>query len=111
MAYDEGFAERVRALLDGEAGVTEKKMFGGLCFLVDGRMAVVVSGREVLMVRADPGTEGRLLGRGGVEQTVMRGRPMRGWLDVDGTVTADDAALRELVEGAVAHARTLPPRA
>ena len=111
MAYDEAFARRVRDLLEDEPGITEKAMFGGLAFLVDGRMAVVVSGRELLMIRADPGTEDRLLERDGVVQTVMRDRPMRGWLDVDGTVTADDAALRELVEGAVAHARTLPPKA
>lgn len=110
MAYDEGFAERVRALLDGEAGVTEKTMFGGLCFLVDGRMAVAVSGRDLMMLRADPETEDQLLERDGVEQTVMRGRPMRGWLDVGSELTDDDATLRELVEGAVAHVRTLPPK-
>lgn len=110
MSYDERFAHRVRDLLEGQDGITEKAMFGGLAFLVDGHMAVAVSGRDLVMVRADAETEERLLDRDGIGQTVMRGRPMSGWLDVDGTVTADDAALRELVSGAVAHARTLPPK-
>lgn len=110
MAYDEGFAQRVRDLLLGEEGITERAMFGGLGFMVDGHMAVTVSGRDLMMIRADARTEDLLLDRDGIEQTVMRGRPMSGWLDVDSTVTADDAALRELVEGAVAHARTLPPK-
>lgn len=110
MAYDEGFAQRVRDLLQGEEGITERAMFGGLGFMADGHMAVAVSGRDLMMIRADAQTEDRLLDRDGIEQTFMRGRPMSGWLDVDGTVTADDDALRELVGGAVAHARTLSPK-
>lgn len=110
MAYDEAFADRVRGLLQDAEGVTERKMFGGLGFMVHGHMAVAVSGRDVMMLRADPQTEDRLLDREGVEQTVMRGRPMSGWLDVGPELTGDDAALRELVEGAVAHVRTLPPK-
>lgn len=110
MAYDEGLAQRVREVLQGQDGIAEKAMFGGLAFLVDGHMAVAVSGRDLMMIRADAETQDRLLGRAGVEQTIMRGRPLTGWLDLDGTVTADDDALRELVTGAFAHARTLPPR-
>ncbi|WP_134774357.1 TfoX/Sxy family protein [Ornithinimicrobium flavum] len=110
MAYDEGFAQRVRDVLAGEDGITEKAMFGGLAFLADGRMALAVSGRDLLMVRADDETEERRLRREGVAQTVMRGRPMTGWLDVEHTLTDDDGALAELVRGAVAHARTLPPK-
>ena len=110
MAYDEAFAQRVRDLLADEEGITEKAMFGGLAFLVDGHMAAAVSGRSLLMIRADASTEEHLLGRDGIEQTVMRGRPMRGWLDVDGSMTEDDDALRELVEGAAAHTRALPPK-
>lgn len=110
MAYDEGFAQRVRDLLRGEDGISEKVMFGGLAFLVDGHMAVAMSGRDLMMIRADAETEDRLLERDGIEQTIMRDRPMSGWLDVDGGVTADDDALRELVTGAVALARTLPPK-
>lgn len=111
MSYDEAFAQRLRALLEREDGITERAMFGGLAFLVDGHLAVAVSGRGLMMIRADAQTEDRLLQRDGIEQTVMRGRPMSGWLDVDGTVTAQDAALGELVAGAVAHARSLPPKA
>lgn len=110
MAYDEGFAQRVREQLAGEPGITERAMFGGLAFLVDGRMAVAVSGRDLMMIRADDETEERLLRRDGVEQTVMRDRPMAGWLDVDAPLSDDDETLAELVAGAVAHARTLPPK-
>lgn len=110
MAYDEALAERVRDLLEAEAGITEKKMFGGLAFLADGHMAVAVSRRGLLMVRADEQTEERLLQRPGVQQTVMRGRPMTGWLDVDTSGLADDETLREIVVPAVAHARALPPK-
>ncbi len=108
MAYDEELAARVRHLLAGLADVTERAMFGGLAFLVDGHMALAVSGRSVLMVRADQQTEARLLERPGVGNTLMRGRPMRGWLDVGASVVADDEVLADLVSRAVAHARTLP---
>lgn len=108
MGYDEALAERVRRLLAGEDGLTERAMFGGLAFLADGRMAVAVSRRDVLMVRADDATVSRSLEQPGVQRTVMRGRPMRGWLDVDTAVMADDA-VGDLVVRAVAYARTLPP--
>lgn len=107
MAYEEEYAERVRALLDGEPGITEKRMFGGLAFLVDGHMALAISGRGLLMIRADESTQERLLDRPGVEQTIMRQRPMRNWLDIDETVTGNEAELASLVRGAVAHVRTL----
>lgn len=110
MAYDEHYADEVRALLQGERGLTEKRMFGGLAFLVDGKMAVVVSGRGLLMIRVDEQTQDRLLARPGITQTLMRQRPMRGWLDADETVTSDEAALAELVRVAVAHVRPLPPK-
>lgn len=107
MAYDQDLAQRVREVLAEEPDITEKAMFGGLAFLAGGRMALAVSRRGLLMVRVDGRTEDQLLQRAGVEQTVMRGRPMNGWVDVDGTVTAEESALRDLVAGAVAHARTL----
>jgi TfoX/Sxy family transcriptional regulator of competence genes len=109
MGYDEALAGRVRRLLAGQDGITEKAMFGGLAFLAEGHMAVAVSSRGVLMLRADEEMEARLLERSGVEQTVMRGRPMSGWLDVD-TALLEGDALRDVVTSAVAHARSLPPR-
>lgn len=110
MAYDEAFAQRIRELVEGEPGVTERKMFGGLAFLVHGRMAVVVSGRDLMMIRAHEETEERLLELDGIEPTVMRGRPMTGWLDLAGPITGDGAILRDVVAHAVAHARNLPPK-
>lgn len=63
MAYDTHLAERVRELMGPEAGVSEKRMFGGLEFLMDGHMAVAVSGQGGLMVRVDPAQSKTLLGR------------------------------------------------
>lgn len=110
MAYDEVLAGRLRAALSGIAGVSEKKMFGGLGFMVDGHMAVAASGKGGLMLRADPEAEGALLDRDGIEPMVMRGRPMSGWLRVADEAIADDAVLAELVDGALAWVRTLPPK-
>lgn len=109
MAYDQAFADEVRALLSDEQSITEKAMFGGLAFLVDGRMALAVSGRTDLMIRVDDETQERLLDQSGIEQTVMRGRPMRGWLDVDleALPVEGEVTFGSLVLGAVAHARTL----
>src|SRR5690606_2607228 len=102
-------AARVRHLLSAEGGITERAMFGGLAFLVDGRMALAV-GQGDLMVRVDEETGDRLLEQPDVAQTVMRGRPMRGWFDLGLSVVAADASLRDVVTAAVAHVRTLPLR-
>ncbi len=110
MAYDEGLAARVRDLFAGQPGVSEKAMFGGLAFLVNGHMALAVGSRGELMVRADETTQTELLGRDGAQPTIMRGRTMRGWVDIDETLTSDDQTLRDLVTGAAAHARSLPPK-
>lgn len=110
MGYDEALAERVRSLLEGEAGVSERAMFGGLAFMVDGHLSVAVGKHADLMLRPDLATEERLLEADGVEQTVMRGRPMGGWLDASAEAVRDDAALAEMVAACVAHARTLPPK-
>lgn len=106
MAFDEELAERVRAVLAGDAGVDERRMFGGLAFLLGGRMAVVVSRAGGLMVRVDPGESAALVARPGVEPMVMRGRETAGWLRVAADRVADDAALTEWVRRGVA---ALPP--
>ena len=77
MAYDEHLAARVRALLEGEADLTEKKMFGGLAFLIGGNMAVAASGQGGLLVRADPESSDALLTSTGVRPMEMRGRQMQ----------------------------------
>jgi len=105
VSYDEDLAHRIRALLGEEAGVTEKKMFGGLAFLVDGHMAVAASGQGGLMVRVDPAETEALLAEPGAAPFEMRGRPMDGWLRVTG-----DVALDPWVERGVAFVRTLPPK-
>ena len=82
MPYDERLAERVRAILAGEPDVTERKMFGGLAFMLRGNMAVGLMS-EGLMVRVDPSEHAKLLEQPGVDEFAMTGRPMRGWVVVN----------------------------
>ena len=82
MAYDEDLADRIRELLGPQKGVEEKRMFGGLAFLINGNMSVAVSGRGGLMVRVPPDETEKLLAREHVEPMVMAGRETRGWLRV-----------------------------
>ncbi|WP_159849555.1 TfoX/Sxy family protein [Nocardia sp. CY41] len=107
MAYDEELAERIRELIPPGPEFTERKMFGGLAFLIRGNMAVAASGQGGLLVRVDPDEGERLLGDA-VQPMVMGGREMAGWLRV--TAVDDDGVLREWVERGVAYARTLPPK-
>lgn len=108
MAHDEHLANRIRALLEGEAGLTEKKMFGGLAFLIGGNMAVAASGQGGLLVRADPETSDGLLAAAGVPPMEMRGRQMQGWLCVDDEVVRAERQLEKWVRLGVGYARTLP---
>lgn len=79
MAYDEDLADRIRELLAEVPGVTEKRMFGGLAFLVDGKLTVAASGQGGILVRVDPDRADRYAH---AEVAVMRGKPMPGWLRV-----------------------------
>lgn len=110
MAYDEVLADRMRALLEGRDDVTEKKMFGGLAFLVDGHMAVAVSGNGGMMLRVDPDASSDLLAVDGIAPMVMRERAIKGWLLLDPDVLGDGAALETYVARGVGFARTLPPK-
>lgn len=94
MTYDRDLADRLRAALSTEQGVSEKAMFGGLAFLVDGALAVAVSGAGGLMVRCDPARAAELTATDGVARMVMRGREMDGWLRVAPDVVDDEDALR-----------------
>ena len=107
MPYDEEFVTRVRGVLVGEEGITEKRMFGGLAFMVDGHLAVSASGRGGLLVRADPAEVDALLAEPGVTRFQMRGRPMTGWLQVEGDAVTDEAALQRWVGRGVRYARSL----
>jgi TfoX/Sxy family transcriptional regulator of competence genes len=110
MAYDEKLAERIRRRVAEVPSVTEKKMFGGLAFLVGGNMAVSASGRGGLMVRVDPDDSDELVAGGQARLVEMRGREMRGWLRVDSDDVATDEALSAWVDRGVAFASSLPPK-
>ena len=110
MAYDEDLANRVRALLSGESGVDEKRMFGGLAMMLNGNMAVVIRGKGGLMVRVDPATSERLLTEPGTEPMEMRGKSMAGWITVEPAACAKAADLRRWVSRGVTYARSLPAK-
>jgi TfoX/Sxy family transcriptional regulator of competence genes len=110
MAYDEKLAQRIRDLVAGERGVAEKKMFGGLAFLINGNMSVAASGQGGLLVRVDPDNSDDLLKKSGVESLVMRGRPMAGWLRVDADSVRTKQQLSSWVDRGVSFARSLPPK-
>jgi len=111
MAYEEVLAERIRDLVSHEGGVTEKRMFGGLAFLVDGNMAVAASGRGGLMVRVDPEESEALLATSpSATRMVMGGREMEGWLRVESSDVETGDELERWVRTGVGFARTLPPR-
>ena len=110
MAYDEDLAARIRALVGDEPNLTEKKMFGGLAFLVGGNMAVAASGQGGILVRVDPDEGDELVASTAAQPMEMRGREMSGWLRVDIDDLATDEQLRPWVERGLAYARSLPPK-
>ena len=110
MAYDEELADRIRALLAGEPDVTEKRMFGGLAFLVRGNMAVTASGRGGVMVRVDPAKLETLLATTNAQQVEMGGREMRGWLRVGADDVRTKRQLARWVSLGIAMARSLPAK-
>jgi TfoX/Sxy family transcriptional regulator of competence genes len=104
MAYDEVLAGRVR----DATGLPEKKMFGGIAFLLSGNMAVGVHADD-LIVRVSKESYDALLGEPGAKPFDMTGRPMTGWLLVSGEVLDDDV-LRTWVDRGVSYAGSLPPK-
>ena len=110
MAYDEELAERLRAVLAREKGLTEKRMFGGLAFLLGGHMAVAASGKGGLLLRCDPAVTETLVTEPGAGRFVMRGKEMDGWLYVATEAVEDDAALQRWVSHGVDYVRGLPPK-
>ncbi|MFC8433408.1 TfoX/Sxy family protein [Streptomyces sp. NPDC057253] len=109
MAYDDGLAERIRERLGGDPAVTERRMFGGVAFLYEGNMAVGVTGDD-LMVRVGPEGTDTALGRPGTRVFDMTGRPMRGWVVVDGTAVAEDDTLDSWLAEGRTFAASLPPK-
>src|SRR3954452_21509850 len=110
MAYDEDLANRIRELIAGEPDVTEKKMFGGLAFLIGGNMSVAASGQGGLMVRVDPGQTDALLAKPHAGPFEMRGRAMQGWLRVGDEGVRTKRQLEPWVKRGVAYARALPAK-
>ena len=110
MAYDNDLADRIRELIGYERGVEEKRMFGGLAFLINGNMSVAASGHGGLMVRVPPDETDKLVAREHVEPMVMAGREARGWVrvSVDGVTTKRQ--LQSWVSRGVDYAKTLPPK-
>jgi TfoX/Sxy family transcriptional regulator of competence genes len=110
VAYDEDLANRIRELLAGEQGVVEKKMFGGLAFLVGGNMAVSASGQGGLLLRCDPEQTDPLVERPHAARFEMRGRAMDGWLRIDADGVRTKRELKRWVDVGVKYARSLPPK-
>ena len=110
MAYDEVLAGRVRDLVANESGLVEKKMFGGLAFLICGNMAVAASGQGGLMVRVDPEQSEALLSSTNARLVEMRGRQMPGWMRVDSHDLRTKSQLAKWVNLGVTIARSLPPK-
>ena len=110
MAYDEDLANRIRESLATEDGVVEKKMFGGLAFLIGGHMSVAASGQGGLMARVAPEETEALLAQEHVQPFEMRGRQMEGWLRVEDAGIATQDQLDPWVRRGVAYARSLPPK-
>jgi TfoX/Sxy family transcriptional regulator of competence genes len=110
MAYDEELAGRIRELVAGEPALTEKKMFGGLAFLVQRNMAVAASGQGGLLVRVDPAESDALVGGSNARLMEMRGRTMPGWLRVDTDDVKTNEELSTWVSRGVSFARSLPAK-
>ncbi len=110
MAYDEQLAQRIRELVAIEPGLTERRMFGGLAFLINGNMSVSASGQGGLLLRIDPAHTEELAAKPHAGRFVMRGREMDGWLRIDGEGVATKAHLARWVARGVDYARSLPPK-
>jgi TfoX/Sxy family transcriptional regulator of competence genes len=110
MAYDEDLADRIRSLLGERGDMAEKKMFGGLAFLIGGNMAIAASGQGGILVRVDPAESDKLVATTPAELMEMRGRSMAGWLRLDSAAVADDGTLGEWVDRGAGYAASLPAK-
>ena len=110
MAYDAVLADRIRLIVRNEAGLAEKRMFGGLAFLIDGRLAAAASGERGILLRVDPAQTQSLVASPHVERFKMRGRELNGWLWVGAEAIATSRGLRKWLALGVTYARSLPPK-
>lgn len=109
MAYDEQLADEVRTHIGTRPGLTEREMFGGIAFMVNGNMAVGVSGDE-LMVRVGKEAHDQAVAPRGARTFDMGARPMRGWINVAPDGMGSEEELRAWVDQGVAYAESLPPK-
>lgn len=110
VAYDEDLADRIRALLATDHDVVEKKMFGGLAFLIGGNMTVSASGQGGMLLRCDPEETDSLVEEPHADRFEMRGRAMDGWLRIESEGVQTDDLLERWVAIGVRYARSLPPK-
>ncbi|HXW33008.1 MAG TPA: TfoX/Sxy family protein [Acidimicrobiales bacterium] len=110
MPYDKHLAHRIREVVCTERELSEKKMFGGLAFLVGGNMAVAAMGQGGLLVRVDPAASDRLVDTTSATPMVMRGRPIQGWLRLDPKDLRTKRQLTKWVDIGVTFARSLPEK-
>jgi TfoX/Sxy family transcriptional regulator of competence genes len=110
VAYDEELADRIRQLVGSESDLTEKKMFGGLAFLIGGNMAVAASGQGGVLVRVDPAESDTFVSTTNARLMDMRGRRMRGWLRIDSEDVRTKRQLAKWVGRGTAYARSLPAK-
>ena len=111
MAYDEDVANRVRELVSVHDGIiSERRMFGGLAFLVNGNLAVAASSAGGLMLRVDPVRSEDLVAEPGASRMVMQGREMGGWLRIATSQLGSDDEFARWVGLGIDYATTLPPK-
>jgi TfoX/Sxy family transcriptional regulator of competence genes len=110
MAYDQDLADRVRRYVRKEAGLSEKRMFGGLAFMINGNMAVAASRAGGLLLRVDPATTEVLITDPLAELAVMGGRELDGWLRIDVDATTAEDVLTRWVGLGITYARSLPSK-
>lgn len=109
MAYDEGLAGRVRSQIGEHPGLSEREMFGGIAFMIEGNMAVGVTGDE-LMVRVGRDAHDDAIGRPGARTFDMGARPMKGWVSVSAEGFASDEDFSSWVAQGVGYASSLPAK-
>jgi hypothetical protein len=110
VAYDEALAERIRELMAQEKGLSEKRMFGGLAFLIGGNMAISASGRGGILVRVGPEQSDELVATTTASVAILGGRPVSGWLRVDSADVRTKPQLSKWVSLATTCARSLPAK-
>lgn len=109
MAYDTNLARRIIETLQGVSGVDEKKMFGGVAYLIHGNMAVGVHGDD-LMVRVGPENHAEAMKRPHTRVFDMTGKPMSGWVVVAAAGLTDQKVFADWIAQGLAYALTLPPK-